>query len=156
MIFGCEFQVHDTTWEASFAKEKSRHLVSRMNASLDSDSSPESYIFILGYEIELFNDEFEYKKPFFSQSILISDHCSSSIIENLSRLRQSICFSLFQTQLVQAWLLANLLLTMKIQGFVASVFLLLLSGTDVFAAPADANSLEGTCSTEDQQYSYSY
>jgi hypothetical protein len=37
---------------------------------------------------------------------------------------------------------------MKIQGFVASVFLLLLSATNVFAAPADANSLEGVCCAE--------
>ncbi|CAI7641043.1 unnamed protein product [Penicillium crustosum] len=32
---------------------------------------------------------------------------------------------------------------MKIQGFVASAFLLFLSVTSVFAAPADPNSLEG-------------
>lgn len=37
---------------------------------------------------------------------------------------------------------------MKIQGFIASAFLLLLSATDVFAAPADANSLEGVCYAE--------
>ena len=34
---------------------------------------------------------------------------------------------------------------MKIQGFVASAFLLFLSVTSVFAAPADPNSLEGMC-----------